>query len=85
MDQKTPRRADIELAAGGRTKQGNAAVKGRLSIRGLKHMQGGVISMLVADRRWLTIWHYDWPDETLLGLVPKVTGRRLGRQDVQEG
>jgi hypothetical protein len=29
---------------------------------------------LVADRRWLTIWHGDWPDGTLLGLVPEVTG-----------
>ena len=41
-------------------------------------MQGGVISMLVADRRWLTIWRGDWPDDTLLGLVPEVTGQRLG-------
>jgi len=48
-------------------------------------MQGGVISMLVADRRWLTIWHGDWPDDTLLGLVPEVTGQRLGCQDIQEG
>ncbi len=85
MDQKTPRLADVELAAGGPAKEGYAAVKGRLSIRGLKHMQGGVISMLVADRRWLTIWHGDWPDDTLLGLVPEVTGQRLGCQDIQEG
>jgi len=46
LDQKSPRLADIELAAGGRTKQGYATVKGRLSVRGLKHMQGSVISML---------------------------------------
>ena len=38
LDQKSPRLADIELAAGGRTKQGYATVKGRLSVRGLKHM-----------------------------------------------
>jgi len=48
-------------------------------------MQGSVISMLVADRRWLTIWRGDWPDDTLLGLVPEVTGQRLGCQDIQEG
>ena len=41
-------------------------------------MQGGIISMLVADRRWLTIWRVDWPDGTLLGLVPEVTGQRFG-------
>ena len=38
-------------------------------------MQGGVISMLVADRCWLTIWHSDWSDDTLLGLVSEVTGQ----------
>ncbi len=48
-------------------------------------MQGGVVSMLVADRRWLTIWHGDWPDETLLGLVPELTDQRLGCQDIQKG
>ncbi len=67
---KIPGLADIVLAAGGRAKEGYAA---------------GVSSMLVADRRWLTIWHGDWPDDTLLGLVPEVTGQRLGCQDIQEG
>ena len=37
-------------------------------------MRGGVISMWVADRRWLTIWHGDWPEDTLLDLVPEVIG-----------
>ncbi len=46
-------------------------------------MQGGVISMLVADRCWLTIWHSDWPDDTLLSLVSEVTGQRLGCQNIQ--
>ena len=40
---------------------------------GLKHMQGSVICMLVADRRWLTIWRGDWPDDTLWGLEPEVS------------
>ena len=34
-------------------------------------MQGGVISMLMADRCWLTIWHGDWPDDAMPGLMPK--------------
>ena len=42
-------------------------------------MQGDVISMLVADKRWLTIWHRDWLDDTLLSLVPQVTRLRLPR------
>jgi hypothetical protein len=62
-----------------------AAVEGRLSLEGLKHMQGGVVSMRVADRRWLTIWHGDRPSDTLLDLVPEVAGQRLGCQDIQEG
>ena len=39
-------------------------VNGHLCISGLKHMQAGVIGMLVADRCWLTIWHGDWPYDT---------------------
>ncbi len=41
-------------------------------------MLGGFISSLLADRCWLTIWHGDCPDNTLLGLVPEVTGQRFG-------
>ena len=41
---------------------------------------------VVADRRWLTIWHGDWPmANALVGLVPEVTGERLGCQDIQKG
>jgi len=48
-------------------------------------MYGGVISMLMADRRRLTIWHGDWSDDTLPRLMPEVTGQRLGCQDIQQG
>jgi len=51
----------------GRTRGGGF---GSIPARGKQN----VLSMLVADRRWLTIWHGDWPDGTLLGLVPEVTG-----------
>ena len=38
--------------------------------------------MLVADKRWLTVWHGDWADDTLLSLVPEATGQSLGCQDI---
>ena len=41
--------------------------------------------MLVADRRWLTIWHRHWPDDTLLGLVPKVTGQSWAAKTNKRG
>ena len=47
-------------------------------------MQAGVISMLVADWGWLTVGHCDGLDDTLLSLLPEVTGQGLCANHIQQ-